>query len=79
MRMQKVQQRDAEHTVESVNSYFAVSPVAHRSPAKPITILKPSKDFLNLLLAAVTFDYLFFGPVEGAAHENRFRNCSLGR
>ena len=38
-----VQQRDAEHAIESVNPNFAIRPVMHGIPTQPVSILQSAE------------------------------------
>jgi hypothetical protein len=61
--MHILQQRDAEHAIESMDADLAVGPVMHGPPAQPLSILESAEDFLDGLLAGVSRRYLFRRPV----------------
>src|SRR5580704_8729188 len=61
--MHVLQQRDAEHAIESMNADLAVGPVVHRSPAQPLSILESAEDSLDGLLAGVSCCHLLRCPV----------------
>src|ERR1700686_4150805 len=42
--VEMLQERDAEHAVESVDANLAIGPVIHRSPVKPVSIFETAKD-----------------------------------
>jgi len=69
-RMQEVEEREAEHAVESMDADFVVCPVVHRTPAEPVTVLETSEDLLDVLLGAVGSDDLLGGPRQAICHDH---------
>src|ERR1039457_4016201 len=63
-----LQQRDAEHAVEGMDTNLLVRPVIHRSPAQPVAVLESSKDLLDMLLPAISSDHLFCSPIAMVGH-----------
>ena len=61
--VQILQQRDAEHAIESMHANLAIRPVMHPSPAQPLSILESAEDSLDGLLTGVSRSYLFRRPV----------------
>src|SRR6516164_10665353 len=41
--VEMLQERDAEHAIESVDANLAVGPVIHRSPAQPVSIFEAAE------------------------------------
>jgi hypothetical protein len=69
--MHILQQRDAEHAIESMDADLAIRPVVHRSPSEPLSILESAEDSLDGLLAGVSGRYLFRRPVHAIGEQNR--------
>src|ERR1039458_6853866 len=63
-----LQQRDAEHAVEGMDTNLLVRPVIHRSPAQPVAVLESLKDLLDMLLPAISSDHLFCSPIAMVGH-----------
>src|SRR4051794_52983 len=49
--MEILQERDAEHAIESVDANLAIGPVIHRSPTQPVSVFETAKNSLDFLLA----------------------------
>src|SRR5664279_4658459 len=68
--MQMLQERDAEHAIESVDTNLAVGPVIHRPPAQPVSIFESAKDPLDFLLAGIAEGDLPGAPIQAIGEQH---------
>jgi hypothetical protein len=51
--VEMLQQRDAEHAIESVDANLAVGPVIHWSPVQPVAIFEAAQDLVDFWLSGI--------------------------
>src|SRR5215471_10886604 len=75
--MEMLQERDAEHAIDSVDANFAVGPVIHRSPAQPVSLFEAAENPLDGLLAGIAQSHLLGAPIHPVGKQYRAPQAML--